>query len=270
MSITQSKKASRNQVLVRMIVGAGFVTALIAAATAWQSWSRNTGLEQLTSLPIYLGAIWSSYLLWIGIAFLIFRWQRKTPMFSTHQPYWWLVHISLSALVGVVHLLIDTTILWLALSQNFSLSSGFIEKLLRWMPYEMLAYWACLFIITLIENRTKLLQQDQPDYLTRLTYKVADETQVIPVDKIDYIEAFDNFVKVRTDGEREVIKLTMSSLERRLDPKKFVRIHRSYIVNLNSVVRLKKSDNRSWVVLSDASELPISRRKRKKLIKTLG
>ncbi len=261
----------RRQLLMRWIIGAVFVTCLVALSTAWQSWERNDSLAQLTGFPMYFSAIWIGFLSWIRIAWLIYRWHLSIPMFSREQPAWWLSHLAASLLIGAAHLLFDTTLLWLSLSGSFPIMAGFVEKLLRWMPYEVLAYWACLSIMTLITHRRKILSTGQQTYLDRLSFRLDDETRLIPVEKIDYIEACDNYVKIFCGEDRQLLKQTMSHLEQHLDPKKFMRIHRSFIINLNAVDRITRpADAAPAILLNRGKSLPISRRRRSAINRALS
>jgi two-component system LytT family response regulator len=83
---------------------------------------------------------------------------------------------------------------------------------------------------------------------------------VVPVDKIDYIEAQDDYVSVRSGGRSYLKEQTLSDLEGVLDPKAFVRINRRYIVNLMRLSKIEQSVTDSRIaVLNDGTQLPISR-----------
>ena len=70
----------------------------------------------------------------------------------------------------------------------------------------------------------------------RLVVRNAERFDLVPVDGIDWIEADDNYVRLHCGRTRHVLGETMTSLERRLDPRHFLRIHRSRIVNRSRVV----------------------------------
>ena len=97
-------------------------------------------------------------------------------------------------------------------------------------------------------------------WLLRVVIRDGAEVHVVPIDKIDYIEAQDDYVAVRT-GERLLLKeQTMADLERQLDPRRFVRIHRSVLLNLDRLVRLEPTGKESrMAVLRDGRRLPVSR-----------
>ena len=65
---------------------------------------------------------------------------------------------------------------------------------------------------------------------------------VVPVGKIDYVEAQDDYVSFQTQGRAFLKEQTLGELETQLDPRRFVRIHRSYILNINYITRFSGSN----------------------------
>jgi two-component system LytT family response regulator len=97
-------------------------------------------------------------------------------------------------------------------------------------------------------------------YVERIVVKDGPRVQIIPVSKLDYAEAQDDYVALASQGKKNLKQQTISSLEASLDPKNFVRIHRSYLVNLERVTRLEPYGKDSHlVILSDGTRLPVSR-----------
>ena len=83
---------------------------------------------------------------------------------------------------------------------------------------------------------------------------------LIPVHKLDYAEALDDYVSLVSEGKKHLKQQTISGLELALDPSKFVRIHRSYIVNLERVARIEPYGKESKVaILTNGAKLPVSR-----------
>ena len=98
------------------------------------------------------------------------------------------------------------------------------------------------------------------EYAERIVVKDGTHVQIIPVPKLDYVEAQDDYVALASQGKKHLKQQTISSLELTLDPKSFIRIHRSYIVNLERVTRLEPYGKDTHVViLRDGSRLPVSR-----------
>jgi two-component system LytT family response regulator len=97
-------------------------------------------------------------------------------------------------------------------------------------------------------------------YLERLVVKDGTRVYVIPVAKLDYAEAQDDYVGLSTEGKKHLKQQTISSLETALDPERFLRIHRSYIVNLEKVTKIEPySKDQHVVVLASGQQLPVSR-----------
>jgi len=96
--------------------------------------------------------------------------------------------------------------------------------------------------------------------LQRIAFKEGSAIDVVPVQRIDYIEAQDDYVHVFTRGEKRAKQQTLAELEQLLDPARFVRVHRGYIVNLESLARVEPyaKDSRV-VVLKDGTRIPVSR-----------
>jgi two-component system, LytTR family, response regulator len=96
--------------------------------------------------------------------------------------------------------------------------------------------------------------------LQRIAFKQGGSIDVVPVQRIDYIEAQDDYVHVHARGEKHVKQQTLAELEQVLDPARFVRVHRGYIVNLESLSRVEPyaKDSRV-VVLKDGTRIPVSR-----------
>ena len=97
-------------------------------------------------------------------------------------------------------------------------------------------------------------------YAERVVVKDGTRVQIIPVSKLDYAEAQDDYVALVSQGKKHLKQQTISSLEAALDPKTFVRIRRSYLVNLERVTRLEPYGKDTHVViLNDGARLPVSR-----------
>ncbi len=107
--------------------------------------------------------------------------------------------------------------------------------------------------------------------LERIVVKDGAKVHIIPLDKLDYVEAQDDYVALRSEKKNYLKQQTISSVEAQLDPKKFVRIHRSYIVNLERIARIEPYTKDSRVaVLTDGTQLPVSRSGHARLKELLG
>jgi len=96
--------------------------------------------------------------------------------------------------------------------------------------------------------------------LDRIAIRDGTQVHIIPISKLDYAEAQDDYVALHSAGKKHLKQQTISSLEASLDPSRFVRIHRSYIVNLERVARIEPYTKDSRVViLTNGAQLPVSR-----------
>ena len=94
----------------------------------------------------------------------------------------------------------------------------------------------------------------------RVLIRDGAQVHVIPVGKIDYVEAQDDYVAYRTDGKQFLKQQTLAQAEASLDPARFVRIHRSYILNVERLAKLELYAKDSHAaILRDGTRLPVSR-----------
>jgi two-component system, LytTR family, response regulator len=97
-------------------------------------------------------------------------------------------------------------------------------------------------------------------YLDRIAVRDGTRVFIIPIAKLEYVEAQDDYVALTTEGKKHLKQQTISSLETALDPSRFLRIHRSYIVNLERVVKVEPFAKDTHVaVLGNGTQLPVSR-----------
>lgn len=115
------------------------------------------------------------------------------------------------------------------------------------------------------------LDPNAPRYLTRLMVKTTGRVIFVRTDEIDWIEAYDNYVRLHTGGKAHLLRQTMNELEASLNPEQFARIHRSTIVNLDRVRELHPHFNgESVVILHDGTELKLSRSRKDGFEQLLG
>jgi len=116
----------------------------------------------------------------------------------------------------------------------------------------------------------KLLQSSQPaaQYLERLLIKQAGRIVIISCKEISSIKALDDYAEIRTHKESFLIQQSLNHLEERLNPDQFVRVHRSYIVNIDAIRDIVAlSSSRYTLFLKDGKEIFVSRSGYKKLLR---
>jgi two-component system LytT family response regulator len=99
-----------------------------------------------------------------------------------------------------------------------------------------------------------------PATIDRLVVKSRGRTYFVTLDTVDWIEAAGNYVRLHCGEKTHLLGKTMSELERSLDSRRFVRIHRSSIVNVDRIKELRTEDHRDFeVVLDSGDHLRLSR-----------
>jgi two-component system LytT family response regulator len=107
--------------------------------------------------------------------------------------------------------------------------------------------------------------------LERILIRHEGRVHVLPLERIDFIEAQDDYLSFACNGKRLRKQQTMSDLEAQLDPTRFIRIHRSFILNIERLARIDLYGKDSWLaILADGSKLPMSRTGHAKLKELIG
>lgn len=166
----------------------------------------------------------------------------------------------------------DTTIVFVTAHDNYAIRAFEVHA----VDYLLKPVGAARFDAALGRAKERLSGKSQPThvsaselaasarpgshYLDRVPVRDGSRVTIIPVAKLDYAEAQDDYVALASEGKKHLKQQTIASLEAALDPARFLRIHRSYIVNLERVVRVEPYTKDSHVaILSNGTQLPVSR-----------
>jgi two-component system, LytTR family, response regulator len=104
------------------------------------------------------------------------------------------------------------------------------------------------------------VREARPRPIERVLVRDGSKVHVVPVGRIEYVQAQDDYVCIRTEGRELLKEQTLGDLEASLDPARFVRIHRSYLLNIDRLARVEPASKDSRVaILKDGTELPVSR-----------
>jgi len=107
--------------------------------------------------------------------------------------------------------------------------------------------------------------------LERVVVRDGSKVHIVPVAKLDYVEAQDDYVCLHSEKKHYLKQQTISALENQLDSRNFVRIHRSFLVRLDKIARIEPYSKDSRVaVLTDGTQLPVSRAGHARLKELLG
>lgn len=122
---------------------------------------------------------------------------------------------------------------------------------------------------TIVQQPTK--HKSEKNYISRLMIKSKDQISVMPVNDIDWIESAGDYVYVHSKSQKHIVRETLTALEEKLDPRVFIRIHRSTIVNVEQIQTLRSNEHGDYdVSLLNGVKLKLSRFYRNHFEKTTG
>lgn len=120
-----------------------------------------------------------------------------------------------------------------------------------------------------IEEREGLNQLAEKS--NRLVVRVKNEIKIIPIHEVTFFEAEDDYISIHTSGGKYLKKMTMKSLEDAMDPGKFARVHRSFIVNLNQITQIEPFERDCYILkMRDGTQVPVSKTGYSRLRQVLG
>jgi DNA-binding LytR/AlgR family response regulator len=258
--------------------------AVLAASNSWLVWI-DLGRDGNT-IPLWQPAVWecSSHLIVLALLPAIVAFERRFPLrlmlLRRNLP----IHLLATLAFSVLHIAGMVALRKLAyLSQNEHYVFG-----TRWqeMGYEYLKDLRTYFTLLLTVGFYRLWMlrwQGEASLLAApddgppvesverperfLVQKLGKEF-LLPAAEIEWIQAWGNYVNLRVRAHDYPLRATMTAIEQRLDPRRFVRVHRSYIVNLDFLVEIEPLDSGdARAKLRDGSVVPVSRRYRGELRK---
>jgi two-component system LytT family response regulator len=109
-----------------------------------------------------------------------------------------------------------------------------------------------------IAARASVLSATKP--LSHVFVKGRGRMVAVPLDRVERLEACDDYVALYADGRRHLLHARLQDLAARLEPSRFLRVHRSHVINLGFVAALEPRDGaRLIIVLSSGARVPASR-----------
>lgn len=113
---------------------------------------------------------------------------------------------------------------------------------------------------TMVERVMEMLETTADKYASRFTVQTGARIQILQAEDVIWVGAAGDYVELHVGRHAYMLRDTMASLELRLDPARFLRIHRSRIVKLSAIVELRSIENREFILtLSDGSKHRSSR-----------
>jgi two-component system LytT family response regulator len=143
--------------------------------------------------------------------------------------------------------------------------TGAIDYLLK--PFDEARMATALgHVRTALAARRALAGEAATTWLERVAVTLGKRTIFVATASIDWLAASANYVELHVGPEVHLLRTTLSALEAQLDPRVFVRIHRSYAVRLDAVKELRSAGAGEYrVLLAGGVELPVSQRYRDRL-----
>lgn len=113
--------------------------------------------------------------------------------------------------------------------------------------------------VSMIQNLIKHTEK-RDEYLSRAVIKDGPKIIVVPIEEIIYFEAQDDYVMIYTEREKHLKQKTMRYFEENLNPKDFVRVHRSYITAINKIQKIQLLQKESYqLTLKNGMNIPVSK-----------
>ena len=126
-----------------------------------------------------------------------------------------------------------------------------VQKALEKLKTKQIESPAIKKLVETIDEKTEIVD--------RVVVKTGSKIKVIPAEKIIYIEAQDDYVMIYAEDSKHLKEKTMKYFETHLDTSQFIRIHRSYIVNVNHIAQLEHFSKESYlVILKNGVKLKVS------------
>lgn len=104
----------------------------------------------------------------------------------------------------------------------------------------------------------------------RIAVKLQGRTVIVQVEDIEWLEARDNYVRLHVGSAQYLVRGKISSFEMRLDPRRFLRVHRGALVNIDRIVEVRSGLRGETVVLTTGVRLPVGSTRREELLQRLG
>jgi two-component system, LytTR family, response regulator len=124
-----------------------------------------------------------------------------------------------------------------------------------------------------LDPRVVALLQNLPSrpHLTCIPVRTGGRIRIVQTADVDWIRSADNYITIAAGGREYLLRETMEGIERELDPQRFVRVHRSAIVQVDRIVELQPSFHGDFsIVLKDGARLTLSRSYRDRVAQVLG
>jgi len=261
---------SRNRAVLAL-TGAWIAVGVLVGTAEWITVYRPLGTPWTTAVrgPVVAGLIWVP--LTLG-AIAAGRWWPILPL----KPRGLILHLTLAAATSFV-LNIAFNIVFFALGRAegtpLAMLSNALAAGVQLLHLNAGAYLAIVVITALVPRQLRATAMPASPSAPTTTFAVrtGQETTVVPVEEVDWIEGAGDYARLHVGDRQYLLGERLKVLETRLDPNTFARVHRSAIVNLSRVRRLRHRSHGDYdAVLVDGAEVRVSRTYRSALAELLG
>jgi hypothetical protein len=227
---------------------------------------------------------WSSNLVWLALIPAIIAFERRFPLhvgaFRRNLPW----HVLASMAVSILHVLGMVAIrkaVYATQGESYGFGNWPLELLYEYLKdgrsYALILLVVAAYRLFLLRLQGEASLLDAPDAgppvepierPERFLVKKLGKEFLLPAQEIEWLQAWGNYVNLRVRGRDYPLRSTMAGIEERLDPARFVRVHRSYIVNVGQVEEIEPLESGDAKIrMKDGSQVPCSRRYRDELRK---
>ena len=258
MNIFKPFKENKQYIAFAFLFFAGLIIAL---AILYKVYLINSGYNKPSHLFV-LPTLFR-YLGFSVIAFL-FPWSWKIIKENKRLRIVVVICFSLIFVIGYLFLL--ALLEWATSEREYSLWKGYLFTLQHSGFLILFLYYliSSLLLVFVIKKDKEIIVRE---YLNRISYKYKGRTSFVLVEEISMLESNDNYVSIYTNtNQHYLIRNTISMLERQLDPTKFQRIHRKYIVNLSKIESVKVNPSGGYFIyLPNQRRIKMSKSYKEKL-----
>ena len=211
---------------------------IIAIAVLYKAFLINSGYNKPSHLFVF-----PTLFRFLGFSVVAFLFPWSWKLITENKRLRIVVIVSFSLIFVIGYLFLVALLEWATSERDYSLWKGFTFTLQHSGFLILFLYClisSLLFVFVLKKDKKEIEQE----YLNRISYKSKGRTSFVLVQEILMLESNDNYVSIYTDtNQHYLIRNSLSKLEDLLDPVKFQRIHRKYIVNLTKIESVEVNPN---------------------------
>lgn len=254
----------------------GFVNSWIASITTIADYSRIG-----TPLLSWEAYTWSftSFIMTFVLIFYVSKVNSLHPLSYGQLKKNFSIHIIHSILFSIIHVLgmvFLRKVIYKINNRTYDFGYWPTEFIYEYRK-DFITYFIILAGIYIYQSLIKQLQGDasiikekseSKNKTDKILIKKKGKEFIINLNEISTIESGGNYIYLNTNNSTYPMRSTMNKMEKTLDPTKFIRVHRSYIVNIDFIKEIISSTNQDYkIILKNNKSIPLSRTYRTLLLK---